>query len=330
MIKLRNLLSNRYAASRNKQENKMGPRQQSVDGCPLCGCRTAELIAEIDREGYPCDTVICDKCDFVFNDSKIADPASFYAETWAEERWRDPYSSFKMRTSLDSFSWRRYNFILSETKNFFSEKRIIIELGCGDGCNLFPFHLTGHTVIGLDYNERFLEPGSKAGMRLIKMSDGPPADLPKADMVMIVHALEHVKDLDKFINQVSQLIADDGQIYIEVPGIRGFNRVNKDRQKQMGVRSSNDFLAYLQYQHNFHFDAAHLKYLWSENGYEVMYCDEFVRALLKRNDKATQEILPGKENNILAFLQELEADYRSFSNYLRRLLRYISRKFGVF
>lgn len=330
MIKSKKLLSRRYAASQRKHESQTGPRQESVDACPICGCKTAELIAEIDREGYPCDTVICHQCDFVFNDTKIADPNAFYATTWAEERWRDPYASFKMRTSLDSFSWRRHNFILSETNGFFSERRTVIELGCGDGCNLFPFHLTGHEVIGLDYNKRFLEPGLKAGMRLIEISNGLPPDLPRADMVMIVHALEHVKDLDTFINQVFEFIAEDGLIYIEVPGIRGFNRINRDRKQVMGVNSSNDFLGYLQYQHNFHFEAAHLKYLWSQYGFEVIYCDEFVRALLTKNNKVAKEVLPSKENSISDYLQDLEADYRSFPNYLRRFLRYISRKVGAF
>ena len=39
-----------------------------------------------------------------------------------------------------------------------------MEVGCGDGCNLYPYHLIGLDVKGFDYGNEFLEVGRKRGI----------------------------------------------------------------------------------------------------------------------------------------------------------------------
>ena len=60
----------------------------------------------------------------------------------------------------------------------------MLEVGCGDGCNLLPYHLIGKKVVGCDYDYRFLVPGREKGMELI---EGDLRNIPsdrKFDLIM--------------------------------------------------------------------------------------------------------------------------------------------------
>ena len=46
-------------------------KKESHNFCPICLGEEADLISEVDRVGFPLDTVICKKCEFVFNISYI-------------------------------------------------------------------------------------------------------------------------------------------------------------------------------------------------------------------------------------------------------------------
>ena len=97
-----------------------------------------------------------------------------------------------------------------------------MEVGCGDGCNLYPYHLIGLNVKGFDYSEEFLEVGRKRGMNLIKGDFSSSKQ--QFDLILLVHSLEHMLDLDKVVRNVHNLLKDKGYVYVEVPGLRNWNR----------------------------------------------------------------------------------------------------------
>jgi SAM-dependent methyltransferase len=325
--KLPKLVGNRYRSKLGKYKIE-SPMRGNFSHCSCCGALDSFLISEIDREFYLNDTVVCVGCGLVFNDTFIANPEKFYSDSWASERWLNPELSFSKRTHIDAFAWRRFNFLVDAVDGFFNNKRVIIELGCGDGCNLYPFHLLGHRVLGLDYDERFFKPAQTCGMEMYNLNDMKSVMLPEADIVFLVHSLEHFKDLDAAILQVSRLLKDDGIVYVEVPGIRGFNKPHSECDEIMGVRSSNNFLGYLQFQHNFNFDMQHLLEFWNRNGFEAIYSDEFVRAIFRRSSPSRQRFSRENAHEIMEYIAHLEDDYNSVSNRARQAFRYIGKKFN--
>jgi len=303
----------------------------SHQSCPACGFNQAWLIATVDRVGFLCDTVVCKQCQLVFNDSYIAEPETFYSEMWGEERWGDPNENFLKRTRIDAFSWHRFVYVSKKLNGKLSNVKNVLQIGCGDGCNLFPYHLNGYEVTGLDYDDKFLEPGRKTGMNLFIGDIFNNKLKSKYDLILLIHSFEHMQDLDNVIIECKKYIKTNGFVYVEVPGIINWNRVRSKRLTSGGMSSGNNFLGYLQFQHNYHFDAHHLKWFWERNGFETIQLDEWVRALFKsssdqNNLNQNVENHTNYDFDIVKHLKKVEKNFLSVSNQFKRPLRYMLKK----
>ena len=307
----------------------------SHEACPICRATDAKLIAEVDRVGFPSDTVICDQCGFVFNDSYIADPAKFYRQEWASERWVEPEESFRRRSAADSYAWKRLAFLVQTLgKEAYDRIETVLEVGCGDGCNLLPHHLVGKQVTGCDFDDRFLQPGCNRGMELLQGDINAVAPERGYDLVMLIHSYEHVIDLQDTIEQVRLRLNEGGMVYVEVPGLLNWNRTRTQSQRDMGLESSNNFLNYLQMQHNYNFDLSHLSFLWKQAGFNRIYGDEWVRAVFAGcYDEASGDIVAGDElwdqqhSDVLRHLQQVERDFLSPMNLLCKGIQTVTKKF---
>ena len=290
MQTIQKLLSFRYKKNFILNKKKLGKlnlerlniKTAHHDACPMCGCSRGVVISEVDRVGFICDTVVCDGCELVFNNTYISNPHEFYAQAWGDGRWGDPESNFLRRTSSDSYSWKRMAFVANQLGEKFKTINRILEIGCGDGCNLLPYHLIGKEVMGCDFDNRYLEPGRSRGMNLVEgggvnFTEGKPFDL-----VMLIHAFEHMINLDACVKEVSQYMSVGGYVYVEVPGIFNLNQPRSKAKKAMGLSSRPDFLGYLQFQHNYHLDLLHTKHVWERNGFEMVAGDEWVRCLFRK------------------------------------------------
>lgn len=318
------LLSNRFSKDHPVNLTKMrdlpleivNTQIASHDMCPACGSTTALLVAEIDRVGFPCSTLICTDCELVFNNSFLLNPVEYYEHTFANEKWKEPEENFLKRTAPEAYTWKRLAYIVSKLGSDFQKIRSVMEIGCADGANLYPYHAFGLAISGFDYDEDFLNAGRRRGLNLIQ-GDFSSSD-EQYDLILLVHVFEHMLALDDVANQVARLLKPGGWVYVEVPGIRNWNRLRKDLKQEDGYVSSNDFLGYLQYQHNYHFDLAHLFRFWQRNGFELVQGDEWCRMILKRGKKS-QETSP--KTKILTHLQLVEQDFLTANTLPRKIAR---------
>ena len=301
--------------------------------CPICNTDEYEIIAEVDRVGMLTETVVCSTCDFVFNNSFIMDPNSFYSSEWGTERWGDPKDNFLRRTASDAFSWKRLAYIAKKLGKYFEKIETVLEVGCGDGCNLLPYHLIGKNVIGCDFDPRFLAPGREKGMELI---EGDLSNIPvdrKFDLIMLIHSFEHMIKLDEIVQEVYGRLNRGGLVFVEVPGILNWNRTKNATKTAMGLKSSNNFLGYLQFQHNYHFDLGHLKYIWERNGFEMVEGDEWVRAIFKKKAVKESTHIETQPNwnelnkNVILHLKGVEKDFLRLQNLICGFVKLIFRKF---
>ena len=290
----------------------------SHDSCPGCGTNGASLISEVDRVGFPCNTVVCNQCDLVFNDSFISDPVEYYESTFGKLRWKNPEDNFLNRIAPEAYIWKRFAYVSSALGKNFRTIKSVMEVGCGDGCNLYPYHLIGLNVKGFDYSEEFLEVGRKRGMSLIKGDFSSSKQ--QFDLILLVHSFEHMLDLDKVVRNVHNLLKDKGFVYVEVPGLRNLNRKQADSKNIGRLSSSNNFLNYLQFQHNYHFDLNHLMEFWERNGFKMIQGDEWVRALFRKG-KVENNI--NRKNDILSYLKSVEKDFLSPRNISNKIARRI-------
>ena len=323
----KNFFINKIRASRLKSHFKY-VNLSNHNSCPICGCSSGVLISEVDRVGFQCDTVVCDGCDLVFNNSYIANAAEFYSRSWGDDRWGDPEENFVKRTTSDSYSWKRMAYVAKAIGSKFKNIESVLEIGCGDGCNLLPYHLVGKEVTGFDFDDRYLSPGLSRGMNLIQ---GGLKDMHAAgtyDLAMLIHSFEHMLDLDSAVTEVSSRLPIGGYVYIEVPGVINWNQPVSNTQQAMGMRSSCNFLNYLQFQHNYHFDLNHLKHIWERHGFEMVAGDEWVRCVFLKAtgiDKKDRDVIPASEKKIFNHLQGVESEFFSLKNFSSSLARYWSK-----
>jgi|TARA_Y100000310_G_scaffold343684_1_gene452466 hypothetical protein len=342
--KTNSLLSHRFSSKNPKNIIKSKKLSFPVSAiqtsshkhCPVCGNGEGWLIAEVDRVGFPCDTVICKNCQFVINDSYLSNPISFYEKYWGEEHWGDPEENWMKRTSPNAYTWKRMAYLAQNLGDRFKKINSVLEIGCGDGCNLYPYHLMGKEVIGLDYDERYLNTGRARGMNLLV---GDIKTLPvteRFDLIQLIHVYEHMQDLNNVVLMIKEKLGKDGIVYVEVPGILNWNRKQSEFLKEDGFKSSNNILGYLQFQHNYHFDLSHLSWFWERNGFKMIFGDEWVRAIFQlKNGKGVSNNCPRfRTKNLLKYLKTIEKEYndnllinrkkRYFS--LRRIIGGIKRK----
>jgi len=324
--------SKRFFLNRNLLK-KIEPRfaqikQGAHSFCPICSGQEVNLISEVDRDGFPCDTVICIKCDFVFNNSYITNSTEFYGDQFGKDRWGDPEKSFINRTSLDAFTWKRFSFLIKTLDKNFSEIETILEIGCGDGCNLWPYQLIGKSVVGCDLSLPFLEVSQTKGLNLILGDADSIKTQSNFDLILLIHSFEHIMDMDATVQSTYKRLKDGGFVFVEVPGIINWNQPKKGLLSDMGLKSSNNFLKYLQFEHNYHFSLEHLKTVWERNGFELVYGDEWVRAIFIKKDKkklTNKVILNNNSSSLYAHLKNVEKDFLKFTNLLAGIMRRIIR-----
>ena len=300
--------------------------------CPLCAGETATLIAEKDRYGIPADTLVCDSCSLIFSGSVFTPEfaAHYYSEYAKAFKIgnRSADDLFKARTAPKAYAWRRHAWVKRTLGNLYQDIKTVIEVGCSDGCNLYPYHLDKKKVTGCDYDEARLIIGRKVGMDLRR---GGPEDFIKsnlkADLVIFSHSLEHMTNIDTALQFAKQVMKPTGYLYIEVPGVEGLIRPKAEWCEIDGYGCSNDLLGYLQFEHHYHFNLASLSSFATRNGFEQIAGDEIVRMLFRQSKKTgAHEIKKTSGKSVVQRLEITEKDFLATNSPIRRGLRrlYIS------
>ena len=139
--------------------------------CPFCNGDKVTVIAQKDRYGLPMDTQICETCELVFSSKYFsADFVEDYYANYADKFKslnQSPKEMFERRTAPKAYTWIRQNYIKEYLGNNYKKLQIVIEVGCNDGCNLYPYHLDGKKVVGCDFDEQRMETGRAAGLTIL-------------------------------------------------------------------------------------------------------------------------------------------------------------------
>lgn len=281
------LLSNHSRFNRDYIPNQMLPAQREarelflseihdkekyirITECPSCGKDNFTKISGIERRYLPVEIVICDFCDFCFK-SLVLNPEAnkyHYSKISYTLRGKDNTETakeklFEERVKL--FAYPRYYFITNFLK-LKPDEDLIVELGCNDGANLFPWYENGFNVFGIDLDPEIVEFGKKIGLNLIyENSLTYDFGQRKPKLIILSHFLEHVEDVNKVLQRLYEVLMPDGFLFIEVPGIRSHGL----RNPQM----------YFDIEHNYYFDLGSIERLLKKYLFKVICADEYIRVL---------------------------------------------------
>ena len=250
--------------------------EEKLRNCPTC--KTNQIAAEFLVQRKKVKLRVCENCGLVYTASII----KINYEKYQSNKRDSPNKSFENRTKYGSYSWRRYVWILNWLrKNNKSIPKKILEVGTADGANLLPWYLHGSEVEGYDFEDKYLEQGRKIGMNL--HNSMKPLSF-NYDLIIISHVLEHLEDPLNLITYLSKLLSNNGFIYVEVPGIYTWLRKFSDRIENIdGCCSGDNLDLYFQDEHVSHYSKDSLMNLFSNGNFEIIYIDEYIRSIIKRD-----------------------------------------------
>lgn len=278
----------------HKSENYVTLRE-----CPYCAAKSFSRISEVDARGLPAEIVLCDACGGCFKSAILNREANMYHYKNISYKLRGKDLSEEnieklFYKRLNKFAYERYYF-MSFFLDLNKEDDLIVEYGCNDGANLFPWFKNGFNVLGIDMDTSIIGFGRKKGLNLVEgdlMNCGVLPKRPK--LIILSHILEHVNDINAALNNLKGILDPDGYLFIESPGIRTHGLVEP--------------LAYFDTEHNYNFDRAAMERVLARSCFKIIYCDEFIRFLcspsLKEKSRNNREVISAEKmaSRVLKFL----------------------------
>jgi 2-polyprenyl-3-methyl-5-hydroxy-6-metoxy-1,4-benzoquinol methylase len=271
--------------------------------CPVCGEPKFEDFCAIDRIGLKVQTVMCTICPTLYSRKRF-DERSF--AVFYSKFYREMYTG----SSVPTAGWFEEQVssghkILNQLKDLgvishdLSGKRVL-EVGCGSGGILIPFTEIGAEVVGIDFDDTYMEAGRKRGLNLIDQSIYEFQTDKKFDLIVLKDVLEHLPDLNLVLQKLKSLLSETGNVYIQVPTFEGL--------EYLGYK--NDFLRYFQNAHIVHFSEASLNYIFAKNGFDTVHSDVNGLAVFKHK--------VGSANVLFDFENERNASLKRIVNILNR------------
>lgn len=203
--------------------------------CEICNCSENKKIYHqrfilptkyYFHSGY--DVVICQKCGFAFADN-IPDQ-NFFEAYYKEMSKKSFYIKSKVfkkekNSNYEKEMFKRLKYSFKCFKKYLKKDYKILDLGCYTG-ELMKILKDNryNNLLGVDPSDYAVKIAKERyGIKVIKASIFDNLDnLGKFDFIIINHVLEHIKNLNEFLQKVKGMLNVGGKIYIETPDADNF------------------------------------------------------------------------------------------------------------
>jgi len=235
--------------------------------CPICGARTPSSEHKKvfdDRYGYPgfFDIKKCPDCSHRFcwpslSEANLAGVYNFYGRSGAVA----VDVEVGARRAVKMTSFRRYLAGTNNLGQYFAPKgSTILDVGSGDGSNLFEASLLGHPTIGFDVDPEANRLGAELGLEVrIAMNLGQAFSREKFKWVQLNQVVEHFVFPGDQMSVLVKLLEEKGKIFIATPNVNSIYR------RVFGRNWINWHVPY----HQHHFSKKSLTHLAESSGLKV-------------------------------------------------------------
>ncbi len=284
------------AIKKFKQKIKNGDYLFEKVPC-LCGEKEGVIIATRDRYGLSVPTHLCNRCGIMWTSPRLNESSlkKFYENDYRPIYVGSPQAPDSFFREQTKHGEKIYNFICKHIESESHSQLKVFDIGCGAGGTLLPFKNNGWLTFGCDLGSDYLKRGREEGLIL---ENGDATSLSRygpANLVILSHVLEHFPHPLESINQISELLNEDGYLYIEVPGIFNIHR------------TYGDILLFLQNAHLYHFTLFTLSSLMSRAGFKIIMGDQIICALFqKTKENIENENQKNEYYRILFYLYFIE------------------------
>lgn len=253
--------------------------------CPVCASTSLKntwKATDHTVSGEQFDIAVCENCTLAFTQD-VPDAASigpyYKSENYISHSNTSKglvnriYHAVRKRTLAD-----KRKLIISATG---AKKGTLLDVGSGTGAFVNEMKEHGWTVTGLepDGDARKVA-GTDYGVQLDDIDQFYKLQPASFTAITLWHVLEHVHDLHPYVQQLRNLLTDDGRLFIAVPNYTAYDaRVYREHWAAFDVP-----------RHLYHFSPASMQVLMQKNGlnvreYKPMWYDSFYIALLSSKYK---------------------------------------------
>lgn len=183
-----------------------------ITKCFLCNSEKSHIIHKGVR-GNPATNVLkCDNCGLVRLDTFISDTDEYYRESQMR-RGESETNLKEIRSTAQVDDERRYNFISRMIEN-----RRYLDFGCGAGGVLSLAQDKAKDVYGVELEKAMCNAINEEGIKCYPSVEKALVNHKgRIDVISLFHVLEHLENPVEYLHKLSELLADDGVMIIEVP-----------------------------------------------------------------------------------------------------------------
>ena len=243
---------------------------QTEPAACFCGSDQADPVIRQDRYGLAHTMMLCRQCGVIYANPRMT-PAT--AEAFYRDEYRLIYDHGVDLTSEFARGQRQGGTLASYLDDYDWHPNTVIDLGCNTGAWLIPFQQAGAEVYGVEYPSANSTYGREQGIPILSGGlDQLEASGKRADLLIVNHVLEHFLDVEATVKRLRACLADDGLLFIGVPGLYVWN------------------LTYLwQNAHTYQFTGDTLTYVMECCGFQEFYLDESIGSLWKKTDRVREK-----------------------------------------
>ncbi len=223
------------------------------DPCNLCRGEQFQQLSLLDRKSRELVTVVCEQCGLVSHEHIPSDREleEYYFRKYRQE-YHQEYTPSAYRVVRE---WKRGGQLVKRLQPFLESGDRVLEIGSGIGCTVKQFELAGYASSGIEPGDgfcRFSRERLHAQVRQASLAD--LTRQPEAELVMLVHVLEHLNNPQQALQHMRELLTDSGRLYVEVPNF-GLPHAAPGKL--------------FHFAHIYNFTSATLKMLGRSSGFEV-------------------------------------------------------------
>ncbi len=287
------------------------PNPYEANPC-LCGNTNDYVVAEYDRYGIPLRTVLCMECGLMRSDPYYTKSvlelfySKYYRDIYSEE---GPVDVWKRQSQLAGSAED-----LDVLEDMVKPGGKIFEVGCGPGGILKWFADRDFEVYGCDFDRSYLEYGRQFGLSLEEGGVESLEKYGKADLIIINHVLEHVRNPVGFLEDVAErLLGPGGVLYIGVPGIYSLPSLMKlGIRHPLGISVRLDPLQYFQNAHVYHYTLDTLRYVAAKANLKCIWGTEVINSVFMIDKSVSCPVHPCMAQLIKRRMKKVEYVYQSY------------------
>jgi len=201
---------------------KDGKKQTSIQHCKLCGGEQMKLIRDTLRYDIKRRVLRCEGCSFIQLERNVSD-GSQYTESkeYKDQYGPAPYHPSSCQEIFDTYLSFQGD-IIKEIEAILPRAESILDIGCQTGHLLHALEGQIPTRVGLELNtddvsfiKKTLDfPIYDKPIETVSIKEAP------FDLITAIQVLEHIDDLDSFLEGIKRNLKEGGHVYIEVPNAR--------------------------------------------------------------------------------------------------------------